>query len=275
MARKADTLCNGGCGKLLFTGRSSRTAPVCQGCRKSGAYRAQKPVRPPRVVNARIGRSCQVCGATYNATHAPQRTCSRECGAWLQNSGPGRPGRFTPIYYGTCRECARSFVSPRSRVFCSDSCEGQRVQITSREWAAYNARRVEGAEARRILEAERAAKALLCPCGAALPSARRQRCDECRDRSEREGIRRRRRARKARLLGVESSPYTVADILTRDGIGCWLCPLPMDMTLRVPARLAPTVDHVVPLARSGPDTLENVRMAHFICNSLKSDKILE
>jgi 5-methylcytosine-specific restriction endonuclease McrA len=39
----------------------------------------------------------------------------------------------------------------------------------------------------------------------------------------------------------------------------------------VPHSLAPTIDHLIPLARGGGDTPANVATAHFICNSIKSD----
>ncbi len=38
-----------------------------------------------------------------------------------------------------------------------------------------------------------------------------------------------------------------------------------------PALYSPTIDHVIPLAKGGYDTIENVKAAHFICNSKKSD----
>lgn len=36
--------------------------------------------------------------------------------------------------------------------------------------------------------------------------------------------------------------------------------------------LAPTVDHIIPLARGGPHTWANVQLAHNRCNTLKSDR---
>jgi 5-methylcytosine-specific restriction endonuclease McrA len=34
--------------------------------------------------------------------------------------------------------------------------------------------------------------------------------------------------------------------------------------------MAPTVDHIVPIARAGTHTWDNVQLAHAHCNSLKS-----
>ncbi len=57
-------------------------------------------------------------------------------------------------------------------------------------------------------------------------------------------------------------------ILERDGPSCWLCHLPVDLTTTRPTnRLAPSVDHVVPLSLGGSDRDDNLRLAHFGCNS--------
>src|SRR5437867_12064203 len=46
-------------------------------------------------------------------------------------------------------------------------------------------------------------------------------------------------------------------VLARDGYVCWLCGLPG----------ADTVDHVIPRARGGDDSDENLRAAHAQCNA--------
>lgn len=35
-----------------------------------------------------------------------------------------------------------------------------------------------------------------------------------------------------------------------------------------------TIDHIIPLSKGGTHTYNNVQLAHYICNSKKSDKIL-
>lgn len=41
----------------------------------------------------------------------------------------------------------------------------------------------------------------------------------------------------------------------------------------VPHPKAPTIDHVVPLDLGGDDKRANVQLAHFICNSRKSNRL--
>ncbi|NEA63940.1 HNH endonuclease [Streptomyces sp. SID12488] len=44
------------------------------------------------------------------------------------------------------------------------------------------------------------------------------------------------------------------------------------MDSRVPSPMAPTLDHIVPLARGGSHEPANVQAAHFLCNNKKNDR---
>jgi len=60
-------------------------------------------------------------------------------------------------------------------------------------------------------------------------------------------------------------------IAERDGLRCGICGEAVDMMLKVPDPMAPTLDHIVPLARGGSHSESNAQLAHFICNSTKGD----
>lgn len=85
-------------------------------------------------------------------------------------------------------------------------------------------------------------------------------------RTQRQQAHRRRRARKRSAV---SEAYRARDIYERDGWRCHLCAKPLKRDATVPHPRAPTIDHVVPLARGGSDTMDNVKAAHFLCNSKK------
>jgi 5-methylcytosine-specific restriction endonuclease McrA len=79
---------------------------------------------------------------------------------------------------------------------------------------------------------------------------------------------------RARKKGVPSQYYTRQQIFNRDGYDCYLCNLPVDLTANhvqgQPGwELYPHVEHVIPLALGGHDTLDNVKIAHAICNIRK------
>jgi 5-methylcytosine-specific restriction endonuclease McrA len=65
----------------------------------------------------------------------------------------------------------------------------------------------------------------------------------------------------------------MAEIAIRDDFRCGLCGESVPMTAKVPAPLAPTVDHIVPLSKGGDDTRGNVQLAHFRCNSVKGNRV--
>ena len=59
------------------------------------------------------------------------------------------------------------------------------------------------------------------------------------------------------------------------GMPCWICGKPINYNA---PHLDPgefVVDHIVPYAKGGPDTLENKQAAHRSCNQAKYDKLPE
>lgn len=57
---------------------------------------------------------------------------------------------------------------------------------------------------------------------------------------------------------------------------CAICGRPVDMELKHPDPMSPTVDHIIPIAKGGhPSDINNLQLAHWICNRMKSDKILD
>ncbi|GAA2696467.1 HNH endonuclease [Actinoplanes palleronii] len=78
------------------------------------------------------------------------------------------------------------------------------------------------------------------------------------------------RARKKQAYIADVSPRRIYE---RDGWRCQLCRKPVRRDLVAPASLAPVIDHVVPLAQGGTHEPANVQCAHFLCNSVKSDRM--
>ena len=57
---------------------------------------------------------------------------------------------------------------------------------------------------------------------------------------------------------------------------CGICGKPVDMSLKYGDPMAPTIDHIIPVAKSGhPSDIENLQLAHWTCNRQKSDKIFK
>ena len=85
------------------------------------------------------------------------------------------------------------------------------------------------------------------------------------------------RAAKATRRAVKRDAFVAnvyrADIYERDGYRCQLCNKPVKRDAVVPHPKAPVLDHVIPLAKGGTHEPANVQLAHFMCNSIKSDNI--
>lgn len=71
--------------------------------------------------------------------------------------------------------------------------------------------------------------------------------------------------------GYPSGPWalTVEQLVERDGYVCWICGLAVDLSIRRPDTMCPSVDHVTALSRGGLDLPENVALAHLLCNMRK------
>ena len=54
---------------------------------------------------------------------------------------------------------------------------------------------------------------------------------------------------------------------------CAICGKPIDYTIKWPHPQAYVVDHIIPIAAGGPDTLANKQPAHNYCNGQKLDKL--
>jgi len=66
------------------------------------------------------------------------------------------------------------------------------------------------------------------------------------------------------------NPARLAD---RDGADCGLCGEPVELSLRFPHPMSPSVDHVVPWSLGGSHDLANLQLAHLSCNCRKGNRV--
>jgi len=81
--------------------------------------------------------------------------------------------------------------------------------------------------------------------------------------------------RKAQKKSNGHTPYTNQQIFDLYGTNCHICKIPVDLTAPRQAYIADGwelglhFDHLIPLSKGGPDTLENIRPSHALCNIKK------
>lgn len=83
------------------------------------------------------------------------------------------------------------------------------------------------------------------------------------------------RRRKVKLKGGAVGRVSRRIVWERDNGNCWICGKPCSRKYTSTDMMAPTIDHVIPISKGGSHTMDNVRLAHLICNSAKSDKLHE
>lgn len=67
---------------------------------------------------------------------------------------------------------------------------------------------------------------------------------------------------------------TLASLYERDGGVCYICGEVCRYDVDGNDNMYPSIDHVIPIAKGGTDSWDNVRLAHRICNSIKGSRPL-
>jgi hypothetical protein len=211
-------------------------------------------------------RICLACPRPIDPSRrADAKVCNDgACRTWAQRH-PDGPKRPFGLQNYTCEnpECGEPFTRPEVRGkrprFCGDRCrEGFRKFRDPDRW-----RRRDLENARRLLR-ESAARN---------KDKRRAYRLEHMDRERVYGrdCAQRRRARKT-TTSVEV--FTHLEIFERDDWVCQICNKCVPPWLRHPHPQSASLDHIVPLARGGTHTRDNVQLAHLRCNLRKHARLL-
>jgi 5-methylcytosine-specific restriction endonuclease McrA len=68
-------------------------------------------------------------------------------------------------------------------------------------------------------------------------------------------------------------PVPPTAIYSRDDWICQICNDPVNRQARHPDPMSVSLDHIIPLAKGGTHTYDNLQCAHLVCNIRKSDKV--
>jgi hypothetical protein len=178
-------------------------------------------------------RTCIKCGKQWLAQHADAKYCSNTCQAAHEHGDERRPKR-KPKPKPSRREVAAAKLARAAA-----GTRGHHVLVAG--WCALcSASAVEGPG--NILGS-------VFYCSA--------RC---------------RLAARGRGLHRKVSPALRSYIYRRDRGVCHLCRRRVAMTKAAPHPRSPVLDHLVPLSLGGSTTRDNLRLAHWLCNEVKSNR---
>lgn len=77
--------------------------------------------------------------------------------------------------------------------------------------------------------------------------------------------------RRARLRGVESENVSLERLFERDKGICGICGKRVFWNAR-DAYMRPSLDHIIPVSREGPNTYANAQLAHRRCNAVRGNR---
>ena len=209
---------------------------------------------------------CLWCGVALdqvNKSGNPKRYCSRQHASAYAYSQRPKAALITK----NCKYCHETFVTNRKEVkFCKNACRyalqlAEQVKATQAQHAA-NPRRFD-------FDCDRCGQVVMTDiCIRKTYSGRY--CRNCSLVKRRE----RYRIKTAKRQKIMNPIRISADvIIERDGNMCHLCNAEIDLTLARNSRFGATIDHVIPVSKGGADTLENMRLAHWICNIKKGNRV--
>ena len=209
--------------------------------------------------------TCLVCAAKFRTTPTgrPRKYCSPKCKG---EAARIKVDRTDP----TCPWCYCTFPYAPNKKHCSQRCMAQRRDHL----------KIYRAPDRCHLPVCVDCKQVYSAMGVVV-AKRGYRCAECsaisRTKAQRTGWKKKNAARRSLIKAGEK--IDTDEIGDRDSWICHLCDEPIDQSLSAPHPGSKTLDHVIPLnprvGERGTHTASNVKIAHYSCNSSKSDRLLK
>ena len=195
------------------------------------------------------GRVCAWCGTKeISKVRFANDYCSEEC--------------YVAHHTKQCEICNNEFIAvPLTRKFCSIECSDESAR-------------------RRSLQASMDVHNGVCICLECGSTFKREYGDKrrhCSNTCKRKRTRRDKRNYKAKRRAQKKNAGTVERIdsrmvFKRDNWTCGICGEKIDRRTKFPHPRCAVLDHIIPLARGGTHTWNNVQCAHNECNGRKSDK---
>lgn len=263
---KGKIYCSKECGNV-WEKENPRYAKCCLEC--NGEFKTnnkhQKYCSPECEGKSRrrtISFVCSECGNKFIPKMNDRTTyCSRECyfKAKHKNAKP-KINNVIVAKNVLCAECGKEFQTCRGQKYCSDRC--RMIHYNTKKKDTFKPLQFECEECGITIVALRGDK-------------RRKFCSHCC--SRRHSDRKKETQRRYRLIenGEIDHNITLKKLIKRDNEMCYICNDKVNVNSNSNADEYPSIDHVIPVAKGGTHTWDNVRLAHRYCNSVKWSNMLE
>ena len=231
-----------------------------------GVYQDEDTVA--RIVSERLYGFEYVGNYTGSDGSADLR-CKR-CGAVTTRS-------WVAIRHGNCRcsHCYHEDLQKQEETRAEAKAEQRRALAEERE--RIKAQREAEREAERL--AKEQAKMHKCPVCGELTTRPKYCSDDCARKAINALHDHRRRIRISDA--IVDTDISLKGLYNRDAGICWICGKECDYSdytvvngVFIAGNLYPSIDHVLPLSKGGEHSWDNIKLAHRICNTKKSDKVI-
>jgi 5-methylcytosine-specific restriction endonuclease McrA len=269
------------CGVSFYT--SSISFVLCKECRKKPKnqssqsrryYALLRPLRQPTAIDT----ECPYCGTTFVSAHRGKIFCGKTCVELFKNDRVifqkmqmGKRQRYKhiakervpPTSNVACERCGKEFSTKhKTQKYCSKTCSDAMQELR---------KTLKRQEARPVLECAYCGNTFKAIC------VRSKYCSPKCERKQHDTVHKLRKRGCARI----EQGITLKKLRTRDKDICHICGGKTNINdnsrnesgFFVAGNTYPTIDHVMPLAKGGNHTWDNVKLAHLKCNGAKSDHI--
>lgn len=258
----ANRICNRCGAQFSFRNGARKYCDECRAADKSLSYKQAYYEAHKRPV-VEEDRTCEFCGAIFRCSAGShKRFCSNDCrvDAQIERVKLENKHKRESITL-TCPQCGTTFHASLtlSQKYCSKSCMGKATRDTSsRQCSADGCVRPVRARGMCSMHYHRWRRATVGEPNPVWDERRRANYEL-------------RRARKKTNGPVEK--FLNVEVFERDDWLCGLCGEPVDKDLAWPDPMSASLDHIIPLSRGGAHTLDNVQLAHLVCNIRKNNQV--
>lgn len=198
-----------------------------------------------------VMKRCLQCKSFYESDNPNRKYCSDKC---RKKYNRDRYGTFIYI----CAGCGNEFRAYRKRKYCKKECGGEKYlhqHLTIEKRVEYN---------RQCKE-----------CGKSFTTTNKAQyfCTHPCNRAYGYRVKDVNRRKKIKENGRVDHSISVERLIKRDGENCYICGGKTNKKLNYTESDYPSIDHVIPIAKGGTHTWDNVKLAHRKCNIKKSDEV--